>query len=69
LQPQQAHYCLIVIFFSKYVKWPLSGRSNTRGRNADNTAGTTSVVRKVVDAYNEEVLKRSLKKRTAPETQ
>jgi len=25
---------------------------------ADNTAGTTSVVQKVVDAYNEEVLKR-----------
>jgi hypothetical protein len=36
---------------------------------ADNTAGTTSVVLKVGDTYNGEVLKRSLKKRTAPETQ
>jgi hypothetical protein len=49
-------------YFSQYVKWPLSGRSNTRGRNADNTAGTTSVVLKAADTYNGEVLKRSLKK-------
>jgi hypothetical protein len=56
-------------YFSKSVKLSLSGSSNTRGRNADNTAGTTSVVLKAADTYNGEVLKRSLKKRTAPETQ